>query len=338
MNKKIFISLLLVLAALIGYLLYLWLADKVGAGQEISWGAENRRKIVLVSPGGIYAPITDNFKAGLAQRGWQENGNAVFLDLTYAGRGESWSNTLAGLAAQKPDLIFAVTAPAVLAVQDLLPELPVIFAAVGDPVAAGLIKDYSHSSARAAGCADWTDNLAAKRLEIAHEAFPSLRRVVVIWDAADKNSRVVASRLSGVAAALDLEFFSVPAAGQTEYLLAAAGLSAADYDLVFLLPDELTILHWPQLAQKAQEAGLPVIGYVSGQAEKYASLTYGAAAADLGRQCAPLAEKILLGEPISESPSTIPEKLYLTINLLAVKSANLTVSPAVRLRADKIFE
>lgn len=76
-------------------------------------------------------------KAGLRERGWIEGKNLV-IDLRDAdGNSDLFPKLAAELVAAKPDVIFASTYLAVLAVTDETNAIPVVFAAISDPVKAG---------------------------------------------------------------------------------------------------------------------------------------------------------------------------------------------------------
>jgi putative ABC transport system substrate-binding protein len=67
-------------------------------------------------------------------------------------------------------------------------------------------------------------------------------------------------------------------------------------------------------------------------------MSYGANLADLARQTAPYADKILRGANPAELPVQQPTKFELVINLKAAKALGLTITRDFLLIADEVIE
>jgi hypothetical protein len=73
---------------------------------------------------------------------------------------------VAGLAAKKPEVIIALTSPAVRALKDAGVETPVVFAFVSDPVALGIVASLPHPGGNLTGVTYGQAAIGGKRLDL----------------------------------------------------------------------------------------------------------------------------------------------------------------------------
>ena len=96
-------------------------------------------------------------------------------------RFRNYATELAGLA---PDVVFASTSQSVLAFQRATPTIPIVFAAVIDPVAQGLVDNIARPGANITGFAMVPEfSTSAKWLELLKQIAPAMTHVAVIRDA-----------------------------------------------------------------------------------------------------------------------------------------------------------
>jgi putative ABC transport system substrate-binding protein len=125
------------------------------------------------------------FQQGLQESGWSVGRN-VRIDTRWskdnADRSAKYAAELVALA---PDIILASGTLAVTALQHINRSLPIVFAAVADPVGADIVDSLAHPGGNATGFMIYEYNLAAKYLELLKEIAPSVKRVAIIRDAAN---------------------------------------------------------------------------------------------------------------------------------------------------------
>jgi putative ABC transport system substrate-binding protein len=102
-----------------------------------------------------------------------DDGKTAIIELL-GGEGDAVRlKTLAAtLAAEKPEVIIALTSPAVRAIKDAGVETPVVFAFVSDPVALGIVNSLAHPGANITGMTYSQAALGGKRLDLLLEALP----------------------------------------------------------------------------------------------------------------------------------------------------------------------
>ena len=88
------------------------------------------------------------------------------------------------VSASKVDVILAVCTPEAKAALAATQTIPIVFAAAGDAVKAGLVDSYAHPGHNVTGFTSSLLELSEKRIELLKEVFPSVWQVAVVWRSA----------------------------------------------------------------------------------------------------------------------------------------------------------
>ena len=122
------------------------------------------------------------FQQALQQLGWTDGRN-VRIDYRWAagdaGRFHRYAEELLALA---PDVILASATPSVQALQQVTRTVPIVFANVGDPVAAGFVESLARPGGNTTGFIHFEFGFGAKWLELLKEIAPGVTRVAVLRD------------------------------------------------------------------------------------------------------------------------------------------------------------
>jgi len=194
----------------------------------VSWPGLVRastRMIGFMGPGagGAQSRWTAVVMERLRELGWIE-GRHVAIEYRWAdGRSERFAEIAAEFVRQNVDLILTHNTLPTLAAKQATSTIPIVFAAVGDPVANGLVASLAHPGGNITGLSTQTPDAAGKRLELLREIIPSLRRLAVMGDA---NSPVTKSDVREVEeaarnAAVELIAFEVGQEGDVERIIEA---------------------------------------------------------------------------------------------------------------------
>jgi putative ABC transport system substrate-binding protein len=138
--------------------------------------AQQRPKMLHVGFVGMQprdAPHYANFLKRMAELGYQEGRNFTF-DYIQTPNVEGYEKNYRELAARNVDLFLAVgNEPALRAALSVADGKPIAFLAIDfDPLAKGYVTNLSHPGGNVTGIFVGETELAAKRVEIAREAFP----------------------------------------------------------------------------------------------------------------------------------------------------------------------
>jgi putative ABC transport system substrate-binding protein len=122
------------------------------------------------------------FTQALAGLGWNDGRN-LRMDLRWYGddinRARALAQELVGL---QPDIIVTTSTPAAVAVQRETRTIPIVFAALGDPVASGIVPRLDRPSGNVTGFAGYELSLVGKWLELLSEIAPGLKRAAIIFN------------------------------------------------------------------------------------------------------------------------------------------------------------
>jgi putative ABC transport system substrate-binding protein len=130
------------------------------------------------------------FEEELRKLGWIEGKNLITERKEAEGRFERLPDLAAQLVRSKPDLIVVSSTRPVQAVKSATSEIPIVFAAVSDPVGTGLVQSLARPGGNVTGVTYFVPGFGiAKKFEIIRELLPQARRVGVLASADNDTTR-----------------------------------------------------------------------------------------------------------------------------------------------------
>jgi putative ABC transport system substrate-binding protein len=156
----------------------------------------------------LNAANVDAFRQGLQELGYKEGQNFEIVYRSSDGRDEQFRGLASELVRLKVDLIVTRGSPAALAAKSATRTIPVVMAASGDPVGAGLIASLGHPGGNVTGLSLFNVEMYAKRVELLKELLPKLARIAGIFNmgnpvsAPQWNAVEVSARSLGIQAQL----------------------------------------------------------------------------------------------------------------------------------------
>src|ERR1700676_3104952 len=101
-------------------------------------------------------------------------GSTVAFEYRWAeGRNDRFAEFAAEFVRLKVDAIVTSGTPSVLALMQATSSIPIVFVAVGDPVANGLVKSLARPGGNVTGLSNLTRDLGGKRVEICARPYPA---------------------------------------------------------------------------------------------------------------------------------------------------------------------
>jgi putative ABC transport system substrate-binding protein len=141
------------------------------------------------------------FLAALQERGWTDGRN-VEVQFRYAeGQPDRLPALAADLVQKDVDVILTAGTECTDVVRRATKSIPIVMAAVGDPIAAGFIASLARPGANITGASLLATELTAKRLQLLKDSLPELTRLAVLWSAANAS---VVQKLKQIQAAAPL--------------------------------------------------------------------------------------------------------------------------------------
>jgi putative ABC transport system substrate-binding protein len=301
-------------------------------------GERVRRVGVLYPfPGGGNPVFTRRMAAlrqGLAQFGWIEGLN-LRID-AYHGPQEQVDDRGAELVGSAPDVIVVYGVPATRAVQQRTRIIPIVFLAVGDPIANGIVKSVARPEGNATGFANLFASLGGKWVELLKDAAPQIFRIAIVWDTNYTAGYFAPSWIETATKAMAIERIPIPVHSFVEIALAVPAFAAQPNGGLLVMPmrPNLSI----PICKLAVENKLPSIGSAREDAAKGALLSSGSNRNDLFRDAATYVDRILRGEKPSDLPVQFPTKFEMVVNRRTAKALGLEVPLSILVRADEVIE
>jgi putative tryptophan/tyrosine transport system substrate-binding protein len=275
----------------------------------------------------------------LRDHGWIEGKNLIIDYRSTEGHAERIPPLANELVALKPDVLVGVSPQVALALKSATATIPIVFVAVFDPVATGLVQSLSRPGGNITGLATYAPgDWLAKRIEILRELVPGTSKVALLVNPGNPSHRLVlANELSRTARSMGVALPIVEATTADELDVAFASAAAQQTDAMIVFSDNLTGQEAPRVAALAANHHLPAIYLFSGSARDEL-IVYGPDIADLLRRAGGYVDKILKGTKPADLPVEQPTKFGLVINMKTAKALGLTVPPSLLVRADEIIE
>ena len=163
------------------------------------------------------------------------------------------------MAAKEYDMIYAIATPAAISAYAAAAntDIPVIFCAVSDPVAAGLVDDMSAPGGNCTGTSDILDFSA--QVDLIQALQPDVQKIGVLYTTSEANSISQLASLKEVAEARGLEIVEQGVQTAADVPQAAMSL-AAKVDCITNFTDNNVVSNLTVLLEQANAAGIPVYG------------------------------------------------------------------------------
>lgn len=280
----------------------------------------------------------DAFVQALKQSGWVAGRNLRIEYRSAASNVDDLRKFAAELAALSPDVILAVTSPAVGALLQATHNVPVVFVQVIDPVGAGFVDSLARPAGNATGFMLFEFALSGKWLELLKEVAPRITRVAVVRDPAIAAGTGQFGAIQAVAPSFGVELtpVNVHDAAGIERDIGAFARGSSDGLIVTASP--LAVVHSNLIVNLARLYRLPAAYFARLFPNAGGLIAYGANVADQYRGAAGYVDRVLRGEKPGDLPVQSPTKFELVINLKTAKALGLTVPPSLLARADEVIE
>ena len=277
------------------------------------------------------------FVQRLRELHWIE-GRTVAIEIRWAeGRNERLADTAAEFVRRKVDVIVTSATPPTVAAKQATSVIPIVFAAVGDPVGAGLVESLARPGGNVTGLSLQQTDAVGKRLELLREVIPGLHRLAIMANSSNPSSGLDMREAQATAGTLGLESVTSEIR-RPEDIAPAFDALKGRVEALYVVNDPLVNTNRVRMITLALAARLPAIYGFREFVEAGGLMSYGPNYSDLFRRAAGYVDKILRGAKPADLPVEQPTKFDFVINLTTAKALNLGVPPTLLARADEVIE
>lgn len=210
---------------------------------------------------------------------------------------------IANFATDNVDLMVGVATPVAMAMQSATEDskTPVVFAAVSDPVGAGLVASLEEPGSNVTGSSDNLDTNSVMNLIFAQN--PDAKKIGLLYDVGQDSSTAAIEHAKAYLDDKGVEYVERTATTAEEVALAAQALVSDGVDAVFTPTDNTIMKAELAIYETFADAGIPHYTGADSFALNGAFLGYGVDYANLGRETADMIASILTE---GKDPATTP--------------------------------
>lgn len=285
----------------------------------------------------IYAAFINR----LVELGFVEGRNLT-IDWRYAeGKNERYAEFASEMRDKGVDLVVTAGPNAAHAVVEASRDIPVVTAAILDPLHTGLIASFAHPGGQVTGISGFSGDLVPKRIELFKAAVPTVSRIA--FARCTECGRLSGQSSASMDAAIESYRESARSLGIT--------LIPVDITAVADFPSAVALIESKQ-ADGVLLPGNPINGklrddWVAFEAEHRIPvmtelrfgclLSYGPDYVAVFRRVAEIAVQILNGAKPGDLPLEQPTKLEFVVNLKVARALGLTIPQSALRRADEVI-
>lgn len=242
---------------------------------------------------------------------------------------------------EKADLLVAIATPSAQATAQALQKAPadlkrpLLFTAVTDPVAAGLVKELDQPGEYITGVSDLLP--LEKHLEMILTYKPDIKRLGVLYNAGEANSKAIVKTLKDLSAEHNFKVIEATAAKTADVYTAAKSL-VGRCDAVFIPTDNTIVSALESVLKVGTQNKLPIFAADVDSVERGAVAAMGFDYYKHGYQTGAMAEKILKGASPAQLPVESQKDLQLQINLKAAEAMGVPAPEELVKKATKIYQ
>jgi putative tryptophan/tyrosine transport system substrate-binding protein len=279
----------------------------------------------------------EGFQQGLRQLGYVE-GTSILIE---------WRNTLgyedelrplaAELVQMAPDVIVTFSTPAARAALEATRTIPVVFAAVGDPLATGLVKSLAKPEGNGTGVSLLSSELGVKRLDLLRQLVPRARRVAYLTALANVSNAVAAKSVEAAAQTLGIKLDTYNARNSAEIQSALRAIPWKSTDGILIGGDPIFQVDGIMISKAVRAARMPAVFPWPNYHEYGVLMSYGPNLRNVAARAAYYVDKILRGAKPSDLPVEQITQMNLIIDMRVARELGINVPQELLFRADRVI-
>lgn len=277
----------------------------------------------------------DGILAALKDGGYEE-GTSMSLEVQSAqGAMTTQVQINEKFVGENPDLIVAISTPSAQTAMAATKDIPIVFAAVTDPLAAGLVDSYARPGRNLTGSSDKTP--IDKHLALITRILPDATKIGVIYNGGEANSVAQVDAIKAEADKAGLTIIEATAT-QSSAVGDAARALVGKADAIYVPTDSTVVSAIEAVVKVGRDADLPVFAADTSSVERGAIAALGFDYFDIGQAAGVQAVAILKGADPATLPVQFIDKLNLFVNPSSAAKMGVTLPDDLLAEAAKVVK
>jgi len=279
------------------------------------------------------------FETGLDVAGWHKGRN---LELTYrwgASNTDLLSRYAEELVRAAPDILLAFGTAALISLHKATTIIPIVFAAVSDPVGRGFVANVSHPGGNLTGFSNFDPDIGGKWLQVLKDVAPSVTHVTVMFNPrASFYTAIWMQAVEQAAPGFQVSVSQASVQSDEDIRNAITGLGTKLGSGLLVPSDSFTHERTGMIVALAVSNKIPAVSADPLFAHDGGLIAYGVDLADQLRNAGGYVARILKGDKPADLPIQAPTRYTLAINLKTAKALGLSVPLGLLNAADEVIE
>jgi putative ABC transport system substrate-binding protein len=319
---------------------FIRLLGGAAAALPLAARAQQSGKLPTIGFLGANTPSVQNqwtaaFVQRLQELGWIE-GRTVAIEYRWAEtRFERSPGFIAEFVRLGVDVIVTHATANVLAAKHGTSVIPIVFAALADPVGLNVVDSLARPGGNITGLSNQFTDAAGKRVELLHELLPNVRHLAVLASTGIAALEIREIETAARTLGLELATFEMQ---RTEDIAPAFTALKQRAQALYVFADPLSNTNRARISGLALEARLPTVAGFREFVDAGGLISYGANLPSQFRRAGDYVDKILRGVRPADIPVEQPTKFDFVINVRTAKALGLSIPPTLLARADEVIE
>ena len=279
--------------------------------------------------------VRDGVQDALKKAGYEPGKNLKWQYQSAQGNTGTAAQIARKFVGDRPDAIVAIATPSAQSVVAATKDVPVVYSAVTDPVAAQLVPSMEPSGTNVTGVSDLL--ALDKQVELIKKVVPNAKRVGMVYNPGEANSVVVVKRLQELLPKSGLTLVEA-AAPRTVDVASAARSLIGKVDVIYTNTDNNVVSAYESLVKVGNDAKIPLVASDTDSVKRGAIAALGIDYHDLGMQTGKIVVRILKGEKPGAIASETSSNLRLFVNPGAATKQGVTLPDALVKSAAEIIK
>jgi len=278
------------------------------------------------------------FRRGMRELGYIEGKNLIIEWRSSEGKSERLSGLAGELANLKVDVIVTAGTSATSAAQKATLSIPIVMAAIPDPVGSGFARSLARPGGNITGLSNLASDLGLKHLEMLLGMAPKLSRLAVLTNPTNPSHAAFLKNIQTASTKTGATIPSYDARAPQDIENAFAEMNRQKVGAVIVAPDTFFIQQLRQIAGLAAKYRLLSIAHLREYAEVGGLMSYGTNLTEHFRRAATYVDRILKGAKLDDLPVEQPTIFELVINGKTAKALGLTIPQALQISTNKVIK
>jgi len=276
------------------------------------------------------------FRQGLQSLGYVEGQNLQIEYRSADGDPQRFPALARDLVKENIDLIITRGTPAVIAAKNATATIPIVMAAVGDPLL--VVATLARPGGNITGLSAFVTDLMAKRVEVLHDLIPGLSNVGALLNMSNGSQPAQWADIQRSAKAFGMQSELFDVRKTADLVPAFDSATQKHIGALIVEIDAVTQANRDLIVEFTLKHRLPAIYPSREFVDAGGLMSYGVDYPDLYRRAAVFVDKIIKGAKPADLPVEQPTKFEMIVSQKAAKELGIVLPTAILLRADEVIE